>query len=479
MAIGTTGIQWLDLLESEFDKSFVDLDMLIGEIDEDQIEIIYAARQKLTALSTAFAQLSHKSQVVFENSMKLEKELINTRQELCEAQAARMALQKELQHLLLQLHSAQLQVSAQMGHAEDSEAIQQKLENEMENYRSNIYKDTLTESQIYQLKRENELLRQCNVALQSEVFGSRLAAKYLDKELAGRIQQIQLLGRDLKCSDHNRLWEQLEAEIHLHRHKTVIRACRAQKGLDSKLLYPPGHDFNMLRKKQGVGEIRVVELEKKENEGLGISITGGREHAVPIVISEIHPHLPAWRSGKLFIGDAILSVNGIDLRNMRHMEAAQVLSNQQGQIKLEVVFVSPDEEWNDETENGDFQFNYPFYNYHTTCQLSKFLNKNMTDKGTDPIESFESNSTNDISSLNNNPSEPELADAITDEKVKESMSENAEKSEEESQSSHSSPSLGRNSDKENEIETVIVDRHALNSVWRSLMFEKGKSEGYK
>ncbi|GBO11790.1 Golgi-associated PDZ and coiled-coil motif-containing protein [Araneus ventricosus] len=72
MAIGTTGIQWLDLLESEFDKSFVDLDMLIGEVDEDQIEIIYAARQKLTALSTAFAQLSHKSQVVFENSMKLE-----------------------------------------------------------------------------------------------------------------------------------------------------------------------------------------------------------------------------------------------------------------------------------------------------------------------------------------------------------------------------------------------------------------------
>lgn len=72
MAIGTTGIQWLDLLESEFDKSFVDLDMLIGEIDEDQIEIIYGARQKLTALSTAFAQLSHKSQVVFENSMKLE-----------------------------------------------------------------------------------------------------------------------------------------------------------------------------------------------------------------------------------------------------------------------------------------------------------------------------------------------------------------------------------------------------------------------
>ncbi|GFT92706.1 golgi-associated PDZ and coiled-coil motif-containing protein [Nephila pilipes] len=383
---------------------------------------------------------------------------MNIKQELCEAQAARMALQKELQHLLLQLHSAQLQVSAQMGHAEDSEAIQQKLENEMENYRSNIYKDTLTESQIYQLRRENELLKQCNVALQSEVFGSRLAAKYLDKELAGRIQQIQLLGRDLKCSDHNRLWEQLEAEIHLHRHKTVIRACRAQRGLDSKVQYPPGHDFNLLRKKQGVGEIRIVDLVKKENEGLGISITGGREHAVPIVISEIHPNLPAWRSGKLYIGDAILSVNGIDLRNMRHMEAAQVLSNQQGEIKLEVVFVAPDEEWNGEPNNGDFQFNYPFYNYHATCNISRYLNKNMTDKGSDPIEPLELNSTENISAINNNPSEK--ASELSNDKMKGSISsENTEQSGEESHSSQSSPSLSRYSDRENINALVAPDRN--------------------
>lgn len=49
----------------------------------------------------------------------------------------------------------------------------------------------------------------------------------MDKELAGRIQQIQLLGRDIRGNDYERVWNQLEAEIHLHRHKTVIRACRA------------------------------------------------------------------------------------------------------------------------------------------------------------------------------------------------------------------------------------------------------------
>ena len=49
---------------------------------------------------------------------------------------------------------------------------------------------------------------------------------------------------------------------------------------------------------------------------------------MPILISEIHADLPAHRCGNLFIGDAILAVNGIDLRQVRHSEAVQILSQQ-------------------------------------------------------------------------------------------------------------------------------------------------------
>lgn len=45
-----------------------------------------------------------------------------------------------------------------------------------------------------QLMNENASLRNSILALNSEVYGAKLAAKYLDKELAGRIQQLQLLG---------------------------------------------------------------------------------------------------------------------------------------------------------------------------------------------------------------------------------------------------------------------------------------------
>lgn len=41
-------------------------------------------------------------------------------------------------------------------------------------------------AEVKELRIENEELRQYILALQGEVYGARLAAKYLDKELAGR-----------------------------------------------------------------------------------------------------------------------------------------------------------------------------------------------------------------------------------------------------------------------------------------------------
>jgi len=38
--------------------------------------------------------------------------------------------------------------------------------------------------------------------------------------------------------------------------------------------------------------------------------------------------MPAHRTGALFVGDAILSVNGVDLRDAKHAEAVHILSAQ-------------------------------------------------------------------------------------------------------------------------------------------------------
>ncbi|OUC40442.1 PDZ/DHR/GLGF domain protein, partial [Trichinella nativa] len=76
------------------------------------------------------------------------------------------------------------------------------------------------------------------------------------------------------------------------------------------------------------GKLRTVLLKRNADEGLGLSITGGREHGVPILISDIHENQVADRVGLLKVGDAILSVNGIDLIKAKHAEAVKILSEQ-------------------------------------------------------------------------------------------------------------------------------------------------------
>ena len=99
-----------------------------------------------------------------------------------------------------------------------------------------------------------------------------------------RIQQIQLLGRNLKNDEHNMMWNQIESEIHLHRHKTVIRACRGRPGANNKTQLstklPPKEEISedddsasITRKKRGIGAARLIKMRREKHEGLGISIT--------------------------------------------------------------------------------------------------------------------------------------------------------------------------------------------------------------
>uniref|UniRef100_A0A8C7V864 Golgi-associated PDZ and coiled-coil motif-containing protein n=1 Tax=Oncorhynchus mykiss TaxID=8022 RepID=A0A8C7V864_ONCMY len=345
---GMSMFRWLEVLEKEFDKAFVDVDLLLGEIDPDQADITYEGRQKMTSLSSCFAQLCHKAQTIFQLNHKVEAQLVDLRSELTDVQAEKVVVEREVHDQLLHLHAMQLQLHAKAGQTVDSDSIKDRMERELQANKKEKVKEVKLEAEVKLHKKENEALRRHVAVLQAEVYGARLAAKYLDKELAGRVQQIQLLGRDMKGPAHDKLWNQLEAEIHLHRHKTVIRACRGRNDPKKPLESPVGHETDILKKTQGVGPIRKVVLAKEDHEGLGISITGGKEHGVPILISEIHPTQPAERCGGLHVGDAILAVNSINLRDAKHKEAVTILSQQRGEIEFEVVYVAPEVDSDDE-----------------------------------------------------------------------------------------------------------------------------------
>lgn len=60
-------------------------------------------------------------------------------------------------------------------------------------------------------------------------------------------------------------------------------------------------------------QVRVI---KSDNNGLGISIKGGRENRMPILISKIFRGMAADSAKGLYVGDAILSVNGEELNRV-------------------------------------------------------------------------------------------------------------------------------------------------------------------
>uniref|UniRef100_A0A914LPB6 PDZ domain-containing protein n=1 Tax=Meloidogyne incognita TaxID=6306 RepID=A0A914LPB6_MELIC len=341
--------EWFETLENEFDKAFVDLDVLIGEFEqENQSELIFECRKRLTLISGVFAKFAQKVQVICQQNYDFKKDLQNSNNKLIGVLATNSLLEEQSEQLLLRVHSLSCQLYSKTA-PHESEIIKKKLDKEMRMFNTKNLPITKSQAEISLLKEENLKLKSLLNSVHSEIYGARLAAKYLDKELAGRIQQIQLLGRNMRGAQHDRLWNQLEAEIHLNRHKTVIKACRVldvnnvsrRKNINENSKASPSVYFD----KRGVGKTRRIHLHLEDNEGLGISITGGKEHGVPIIISELHSGQAAETSGNLFVGDAILSVNGKSLNNLKHSQAVKILNKEMrecNEILLEVILIKPD-----------------------------------------------------------------------------------------------------------------------------------------
>jgi hypothetical protein len=88
-----------------------------------------------------------------------------------------------------------------------------------------------------------------------------------------RIQQLQLLGREMQGDMRDKLWRQLESEILLHRRKTVVRTYRNKvSGVGGDNAGPTSEPPSSSNH-HGVCEPRFITVQQEAGEGLGISIT--------------------------------------------------------------------------------------------------------------------------------------------------------------------------------------------------------------
>lgn len=450
----------LDEIEKDFDKSMINLDQILisnnlisskPSEETKSSEPENSTRSSLSTLSSSFATLFQYTLTLAELNAKLEAEVLDSRNRAVEAAATIESHGRIEDDLVLQLHSAKCEGGASItsslqiknitktsitskskpqeivpSRSTDSkssvkslnddikEVALNSLKEQIDKRRAEIRADEHVVAERDRLKTENEGLRDLLAKNTHDLYAARLTSKYLDKELAGRIQQIQLIGKGkMSAENFGKLWTQLESEIFLHRQKTLIQACRAnhlqkQGSVEENLAkqssgtlsdendpnqkngrddHNAGDDGkndnknisnNSLSEKSKTGsssvepgqdegqtlnfenssnnnstptealpketkipgkEIREVHFLKTENNVLGMSITGGHELGVPIIISDLKEGGVAEQTKQLVIGDAILSINGMSLKGLNHTEAAAVLSNASGEICLEVQFL--------------------------------------------------------------------------------------------------------------------------------------------
>ncbi|KAM9066587.1 gamma-2-syntrophin isoform 5-T7 [Sarcophilus harrisii] len=83
----------------------------------------------------------------------------------------------------------------------------------------------------------------------------------------------------------------------------------------------------------------TVTLRRQPVGGLGLSIKGGAEHKVPVVISKIFKDQAADQTGMLFIGDAVIQVNGINVEKATHEEVVHLLRNAGDEVTITVQYL--------------------------------------------------------------------------------------------------------------------------------------------
>uniref|UniRef100_UPI00398F646E inaD-like protein n=1 Tax=Pristiophorus japonicus TaxID=55135 RepID=UPI00398F646E len=84
------------------------------------------------------------------------------------------------------------------------------------------------------------------------------------------------------------------------------------------------------------GQETILEISKGRS-GLGLSIVGGRDTLLDaIVIHEVYEEGAAAKDSRLWAGDQVLEVNGIDLRNATHEEAITALRQTPQKVQLTV-----------------------------------------------------------------------------------------------------------------------------------------------
>ena len=115
-----------------------------------------------------------------------------------------------------------------------------------------------------------------------------------------------------------------QVRVELHNDELIVRRDAGRRNTNRPLKNGPSS--NSPASKSETEKERTVLL-RRESSGLGISVKGGSENKIPVLISKIYKGQAADKNGQLNIGDIILKVDGRDMRNATHDDVVEALKN--------------------------------------------------------------------------------------------------------------------------------------------------------
>ncbi|CAH8477488.1 unnamed protein product [Schistosoma mattheei] len=169
---------------------------------------------------------------------------------------------------------------------------------------------------------------------------------------------LEVNGVSLINVEHNVAVSALRANTNYFR-ILVGRDIQMSTKADNYKIIPPmlsGTKLNLsTQSPQVMGTINTKEIPEfihctlhRDLNGLGFSIAGGQGSLPPpldneaIYVSKITEGGAAHKQGQLRIGDQIISINGVDIRNARHDEAISLLTSSNDSVDLELLRYNPD-----------------------------------------------------------------------------------------------------------------------------------------
>ncbi|XP_064601201.1 harmonin-like [Liolophura sinensis] len=143
-------------------------------------------------------------------------------------------------------------------------------------------------------------------------------AKQLIPEDGEREQMFNILRAYQQSLDLGRLLDQLKEIINEPVRLELFDAIRPLIPLKHQL------DYDRLAPNVPESRLRIIRLQRWNNESLGFAVRGGFEHGVGIYVSEVDPDSQAYHYG-LRVGDEVVRVNGFTIDQAIHEEVLNLI----------------------------------------------------------------------------------------------------------------------------------------------------------